>query len=104
MSDPDPNDDQAIAEALDEDALDDDAFADFPPEHRIGLERQMPETVPDELPPADEPVTGLLEPDDDADEEVAELGDPEFRPSAEEAAVHETAPPPAHEDDGYLDE
>ena len=39
MSDPDPNDEQAIAEALDEDALDDDAFADFPPDHRIGLER-----------------------------------------------------------------
>ena len=64
----------------------------------------MPETVPDEVPPIDEPVTGLLEPDDDADEEVAELGDPEFRPSAEEAAVHETAPPPVHEDDSYLDE
>ena len=58
--------------------------------------------MPDELPPADQPVTGLLEADDDPDEEVAELGDAQARPPAEEAAMHLTDPPPMGDGDGYV--
>jgi hypothetical protein len=113
MSDPDPQDEQGVAEAVDEDVLGADEVADigedvvratFPPDHQQGIDIPSPVEEPDELPPVDEPVTGLLETDDDPDEEVAELGDPELLPSAEEAAVHETGPPPLHGDDAYPDD
>jgi len=117
MSNPDPQDEQGRAEAFDEDTLglddvedrtgdvaDEVVHTDYPPDRQQGIDVPRPEEVPDELPPRDEPVTGLLETDDDPDEEVAEQGDPEFRPPAEEAAMHETGPPPLREDDSYLDD
>jgi hypothetical protein len=117
MSNPDPQDEQGLAEAFDEDVLglddvdnrtgepgDEIVHTDFPPDRQQGVDVATPPEEPDRLPPADEPVTGLLQPDDDPDEEVAELGDVEVRPSAEEAAVHITDDPPLHETDSYLDE
>ena len=112
MSNPDPQDEQAVAESLDEDVLGADEVDDigedvvratFPPDHQQGVDRE-PELEPDALPPEDHPVTGLMEADDDPGEEVAELGDREIVPPAEEAAVHDTAPPPDHQEDSYLDE
>jgi hypothetical protein len=111
----DPNDDQAGAEAIDEDViagdddlshLDEDVVREtFPPERPVGLDDRHPlQDVPDRLPPRDEPLGNLLETDDDPDEEVAELGDPELVPPAEEAAVHEGKPPPVHRKDSYLEE
>ncbi len=109
----DTGDPQDVAEALDEDVLgadevadigEDVVRADFPPDVEQGIDHPRPTEVPDELPPEDRPVTGLLEADDDPDEEVAELGDPERVPPAEEAAVHETAAPPLREGDSYLDD
>jgi hypothetical protein len=101
MSDPDPNDEQGLAEAFDEDVLGADEVADigedvvreeFPPDRQQGIDVPSPyQQVPDELPPRDEPVTGLLETHDVVDDEpdlVADLGDPERNPPAEEAAVH----------------
>jgi hypothetical protein len=117
MSNPDPQDEQGLAEALDDDALgldevdnrtgdpgDEIVHTDFPPDHQQGVDVAEPGMEPDRLPPADEPVTGLLQPDDDPDEEVAELGDVEVRPSAEEAAVHVTEEPPMRDRDSYLDD
>ena len=105
MSNPDPQDEQGTAEALDEDVLgadevqdigEDVVREDFPPEQQQGVDVPSPiQQVPEEPPPTDEPVTGLMAADDDPDEEVAELGDHQRAPSAEEAAVHETEPPPA---------
>jgi hypothetical protein len=104
MSNPDPADEQGLAEALDESTLGaedvDDIGEDvvrtaYPPDRQQGVDVPSPlQQVPDELPPEDDPVTGLLEVDDGADAEVAELGDAEPLPPAEEAAVHETEPPP----------
>src|SRR5215218_8056767 len=100
MSNPDPQDEQGLAEAFDEDALglddvenrtgdvgDEVVHTDFPPDRQQGVDVATPPEVPDVLPPVNQPVTGLLETDDDPDEEVAELGDVEVRPSAEEAAM-----------------
>ena len=112
MSNPDPQDEQGLAEALDDDALGADGVDDigedivratFPPDEQQGIDYPVPEEEPDVLPPADRPITGLLEPDDDPDEEVAELGDQELLPPAEEAAVHETTEPPLRMTDSYLD-
>lgn len=112
MSNPDPNDDQGGAEALDEDVLGADEVDDighdvvratYPPDRQQGVDRVTPGEVPDELPPADEPVTGLMRDDDAVDQEAAVQGDVSLLVPAEEAAVHETAPPPLHEDDSYLD-
>ena len=97
MSDPDPQDEQGLAEAFDEDVLGADEVDDvgedvvrdtFPPDRQQGIDVPSPVEVPDELPPEDEPVVGLVATDDDPDEEVAELGDLEGTPPAEEAAVH----------------
>lgn len=113
MSNPDPQDEQAVAESLDEDVLGADEVDDigedvvratFPPDRQQGIDRARPGEAPDEPQPVDQPVTGLMETDDDPDEEVAELGDREIVPPAEEAAVHDTAPPPDHQEDSYLDE
>jgi hypothetical protein len=113
MSNPDTQDDQSLAEGLDESALgaedvgdigEDVVREDFPPDRLQGIDRPSPVEVPDELPPADDPVTGLLSADDDPDEEVAVQGDAQRAPAAEEAAVHETDAPPAHEEDSYLDD
>jgi hypothetical protein len=109
----DSQDDQAGAEALDEDTLGADQVDDidedvvresFPPDHQQGIEGLDVEEEPERPPPVDLPVTGLIRPEDDPDEEVAELGDVDRFPPAEEAAVHETAPPPDHERDSYLEE
>jgi hypothetical protein len=117
MSNPDPQDEQGLAEAFDEDTLglddvenrtgdfaDEVVHTDYPPDRQQGIDVPTPVEVPDELPPVDEPVTGLLETDDDPDEEVAELGDAQYRPAAEEAAMHVTEAPPLREDDSYLDD
>jgi hypothetical protein len=112
---PDPDDEQAVAEELDEDRFDGD-ITDYPPDHALAsreaaapietgdvpqdsLEERIWREEPDELPPRDEPVL-LADPDADElqpdevdrlDEEKQLLGqdiDPEDTPSAEEAAVH----------------
>ncbi len=112
MSDPHPTDEQGRAEALDENVLgagevddigEDVVHTSYPPEVEQGVDVAVPEEVPDLLAPADRPVTGLMAADDDPDEEVAVVGDPDRLPPAEEAAVHETTAPAYHEDDSYLD-
>ena len=116
MSNPDPNDEQGLAEALDEEVLGADVVEDvgedvvratFPPDGPVGLDPE-PEPFGDEVPdvqaPPDEPIVGLIRPDDAAGEEVAELGEQDPLVAAEEAAVHEAAPPPERRRDGDLDE
>ncbi len=66
----------------------------YPPDRQQGIDVPRPVEVPDELPPEDDPVTGLIEPDDDPDEEVAEQGELDGMPPAEDAAVHLTEEPP----------
>lgn len=100
----DPDDEQAIAEAIDEDEVDD---VEFPPDAPMGVEdygvtgaeeridEPLEERVAREVPdgrerPADVAI-GLIDPDGDGPDETAELvgelGDtPDL--SAEEAAVH----------------
>jgi hypothetical protein len=103
MSNPDPQDEQGLAEAFDEDVLGADEVDDigedvvhdtYPPDRQQGIDVASPVELPDELPPEDEPVAGLVETDDDLDEEVADVGDFEGLPPAEEAAVHLTEEPP----------
>ena len=113
MSNPDPQDEQAVAEFLDDDSLgvdevddigEDLVRADFPPERQQGIDYPTPGEEPEDPAPVDVPVTGLMASDDDPDEEVADLGDVERRPPAEEAAMHETAPPPLKDEDRYVDD
>jgi hypothetical protein len=94
MSDPEAVDEDVLG-ADEVDDIDEDVVRDtFPPERQQGIDVADPPEVPDQLPPEDEPVTGLVETDDDPDEEVAEVGDLEGTPPAEEAAVHLTEDPP----------
>lgn len=116
MSDPDPNDEQGVAEALDEDVLGADEVGDvgedvvratFPPDEPIGLDPEpepFGDQEPDVQPPPDEPIVGLIQPDDDPDEQVAEVGQEDPLVPAEEAAVHESEVPPDRPRDSYLDE
>jgi hypothetical protein len=94
MSDPEAVDEDVLG-ADEVDDIDEDVVRDtFPPERQQGIDVADPPEVPDVLPPEDEPVAGLVETDDDPDDEVAEVGDLEGTPPAEEAAVHLTEDPP----------
>ena len=103
MSNPDPQDEQGLAEAFDEDVLGADEVEDigedvvrdvYPPDRQQGIDVPSPVEVPDVLPPEDDPVVGLVETDDDPDDQVAELGELDGTPPAEEAAMHLTEEPP----------
>ena len=94
MTDPEAVDEDVLG-ADEVDDLGEDVVRDtFPPDRLQGVDVADPVEVPDELPPLDEPVTGLVETDDDPDDEVAEQGELEGLPPAEEAAMHLTEEPP----------
>jgi hypothetical protein len=94
MSDPEAVDEDVLG-ADEVDDIGEDVVRDtFPPDRQQGVDVADPAEEPDRLAPADEPVAGLVETDDDPDDEVAEVGDLEGTPPAEEAAVHLTEDPP----------